>query len=78
MGAEVTINVGMTIVEGKTSTIRIRVAGQEEFVEVPIEIKAYFDEQFSRPHPTHNQKKRYKTMMKLLECAFIAGSQSKK
>ncbi len=63
----------VTIHTGKTASLRFRVDGEEVTVNVPAELKAYFSEQFVRPNPTSAQKKRYATLMKLLEAAYKKG-----
>jgi hypothetical protein len=63
----------VTITSGRRATIRFSLDGKEVSIPVSAEIKAYFDEQFSRPNPTHHQKKRYSTVMNLLRAAYLAG-----
>jgi len=63
----------VTITTGKTATIQFRVNGVPVTVSVPADLKAYFTEQFSRPNPTANQKRRYATVMRLLEAAYTKG-----
>ena len=63
----------VTIITGKTSAIRVDIDGQKVSISVPAEVKADFDNQFSRATPTALQRKKYATIMRLLRAAFKAG-----
>lgn len=63
----------ITVTTGRTATIEFRVNGKPVTIEVPADLKAFFTEQFSRPNPTANQKRRYATLMRLLEAAYCKG-----
>ena len=63
----------VTITTGKTSTIRVDIDGQNVSISVPVEVKADFDNQFSRSTPSALQRKKYATIMRLLRAAFKAG-----
>jgi len=62
-----------TIISGATAAVRIRIDGKDVKITVPREIKAYFDDQFVRPNPTALQKRKYATLMSLLQAAYKAG-----
>ena len=66
----------VTFETGKTAKLRFRVDGQEVVVDVAADLKAYFTEQFVRPNPTAAQKKRYATLMRLLEAAYKKGREA--
>jgi len=73
-GQKVTYSITeITVTTGRTAKIEFRVNGRPVTVEVPSDLKAYFTEQFSRPQPTANQKRRYATLMRLLESAYCKG-----
>jgi len=63
----------VTVVSGKTAKINFDLNGQKVSITVPAEVKAHFDEQFSRPNPTPLQKKKYVTVMNLLRAAYMQG-----
>ncbi len=64
-----------TFAKGKTATIDFLVDRKPVTVTVPTELKAYFTEQFCRPNPTANQRRRYTTLMRLLGAAYTKGVQ---
>ncbi|HEX2837320.1 MAG TPA: hypothetical protein VHN77_04235 [Phycisphaerales bacterium] len=67
----------VTVISGKSSTIRVMVDGKQVSIPVPAETMAYFNAQFSRPKPTSEQKKKYATIMNLLAAAYKAGQAAK-
>jgi predicted metal-dependent hydrolase len=71
---EVTYSVSeVTVSTGKTSQIKFMVDDRKVTVQVPPELKAHFDQQFSRENPTPLQKRKYATLMNLLRAAYLAG-----
>lgn len=56
-----------------TSSMTIKVDGTDVTFQVPSAIKAYFNEQFVRDKPSQAQKKKYTTLMRLMELAYKAG-----
>lgn len=65
----------VTVVSGKTSKIKVKIDGKDVAITVPSDVKAHFDEQFSRPNPTHQQKKKYATLMSLMRAAYLQGQE---
>ena len=63
----------VTVVSGKTARIQFDLDGSRVSIVVPIEVKAHFDEQFSRTNPTTLQKKKYATVMNLMRAAYKQG-----
>jgi hypothetical protein len=61
----------ISITSGATASIGFDVNGEKISIKVPKEIKAYFDDQFSRPKPTKLQTKRYVTLMNLMRAAYL-------
>lgn len=65
--------ISVTDVTTPTAKLRFRVAGREVVADIPAELRAYFMEQFVRSNPTAAQRKRYTTLMRLLEVAYRKG-----
>lgn len=76
---EIQINILNIVVEegagAEDATLNLRIG--DETIRVPIsrELKAYFEEQFVRPNPTPQQRRRYSTLMNLLRSAYMKGRQ---
>jgi len=56
-----------------SQTVTIKVGAKDIHVAVTPALRAYFNSQISRPNPTPLQRKKYKTIMKLMEAAYCAG-----
>ena len=67
----------VTVTTGRSSKINLIVDGKQVSIAIPAEVKAYFDGQFSRPHPTELQKKKYATIMNLMRAAYLQGRKDK-
>jgi hypothetical protein len=67
----------VTVTTGQTSTIDLIIDDKRVRITVPVEIKAHFDQQFSRPNPTALQKKKYATVMNLMRAASLQGRKDK-
>ncbi|MBE0544376.1 MAG: hypothetical protein IH623_23795 [Verrucomicrobia bacterium] len=63
----------VTHISGKTTKIVIVIDEKKVTITVPVEIKAFFDSQFSRPNPSALQKKKYATVMNLMKAAYLQG-----
>jgi hypothetical protein len=63
----------VTHISGKTTKIVITIDDKKVTITVPVEIKAFFDSQFSRPNPSALQKKKYTTVMNLMKAAYLQG-----
>ncbi|MFH1830173.1 MAG: hypothetical protein ABH871_05300 [Pseudomonadota bacterium] len=63
----------VTILEGKSKTIDVKV--NDKVVHVPMDkaVYAYFKEQFLRKNPTAQQRKKFATIMNVLRSAYIKG-----
>ena len=76
MGESKSVSVSITEVthiSGKTTKIIITIDDKKVSITVPVEIKAFFDTQFSRPNPTGIQKQKYATIMNLMKAAYLQG-----
>ena len=74
--ASKTIKLSITkvmVMTGRTSKIQLNIDGKRVGVTVPSEVKAYFNQQFSRSNPTVLQKKKYATIMNLMRAAYLQG-----
>lgn len=60
-------------VSGKTTELFIYIDDVKVSITIPVELKAYFDAQFSRPNPTALQKKKYATVVNLMKAAYLQG-----
>lgn len=58
---------------GSSKTIRIEIDGVIVRVPVSPEVYAHWHEQFVRPNPTTQQKKRFTTLMNIIRAAYQAG-----
>lgn len=67
----------VTVSTGKSSKIDLVVDDKRVTITVPAELKAYFDDQFSRPNPTALQRKKYATIMNLMRAAYLQGRKDK-
>ena len=63
----------VTVISGKTTKLNLIINDQKVSITIPVELKAYFDDQFSRPNPSALQKKKYATVMNLMKAAYIQG-----
>jgi len=63
----------VTIVTGKTKSIRLNLDGRIVNVPVDESVYAYFKDQFLRENPTQLQKKRFATIMNVLRAAYVKG-----
>lgn len=63
----------VTVTTGRTSSIAIIIDNQRVTIPVPAELKAYFDQQFSRPNPSKLQAQKYATIMNLMRAAYLQG-----
>ena len=74
MAKQVTINLTeVTVVSGKTKNIRVNINGKNVFIPVDENVYAYFQDQFSREHPSALQRKKFATVMNLLRAAYLKG-----
>jgi hypothetical protein len=74
--ADKSIHISMTevtVISGKTTKLNLIINDQKVSITIPVELKAYFDDQFSRPNPSALQKKKYATVMNLMKAAYIQG-----
>ena len=73
----ITINIEQTTIRsGKTATIDLYVDDKKVQIEVPVEVKSDFTNQFVRATPAALQKRRYGTLMALLRAAYKAGQKA--
>jgi hypothetical protein len=63
----------VTVISGKTSKINFDLNGKRVSIPVSAEVKARFDEQFSRSRPTQAFEKRYATLINLMRAAYLQG-----
>ena len=63
----------VTISTGKMRPITVTIDGQQVRIPVDSEIRAYFNEQFTRQNPSKLQRKRYVTLMNLISAAYKQG-----
>ena len=63
----------VTFSEGPKRDIRVEIDG--EFVKIPVsaEVYAYWHDQFIRPNPTPQQRKRFSTLMNVVRAAYKEG-----
>jgi hypothetical protein len=63
----------VTVTTVETSKLHIDIDGVRIGIDISAEVKAYFDQQFSRPNPTPQQKRKYATIMNLMRAAYLQG-----
>jgi len=63
----------ITVINGKTKYIKVNIGDKN--MQIPVDESTYvqFQEQFSRPNPSPAQKKKYSTVLKIAEHAFLEG-----
>jgi len=63
----------VTIVNGKPKNIHVRIDGKP--VDIPIDetMFAFFQQQFNRENPTALQRRRFGTLMNIIEAAYKKG-----
>jgi hypothetical protein len=63
----------VTVSVGRPRHIRAQIDG--ELVKIPVseEVYAYWQEQFVRSNPTHQQRKKFSTIMNLIRAAYEEG-----
>ncbi len=66
----------ITVSTGKLASIELHIDDKKVTIPVPSEIRADFNNQFSRPNPTPLQRKKYGTLMALMRAAYKAGQAS--
>jgi hypothetical protein len=59
--------------EGPKRHIRVQIDGEEVRIPVSDEVYAYWQAQFVRPNPTHQQRKKFATMMNIVRAAYKEG-----
>lgn len=62
-----------TVTTGKVSKIDVIIDDRKISIAVPTELKAYFNDQFTRPNPTPLQRRKYTTLMALMRAAYVQG-----
>jgi hypothetical protein len=73
---DITIEQTVIRVHRKAASIFIVIDDERVRIDVPPEVKAYFDSLFVRENPTALQKKKYATLMSLVRAAYRAGVQA--
>jgi hypothetical protein len=74
MPDEVIINVTeVTLVTGKKKNVRVKIGGVDVNIPVDEGVHAYFKEQFLRQNPTPLQRRKFATIMSLLQAAYLKG-----
>lgn len=63
----------VTFSKGPERKIRVEIDGETVQIPVSTEIYAYWQEQFVRPNPTAQQRKRFSTLMNIVRAAFKEG-----
>ena len=63
----------VTYISGKVTHLYLYIDDKKVGITIPVELKAYFDDQFSRPSPSALQKKKYTTVMNLMKAAYLQG-----
>ena len=63
----------VSVSSGKKKAIRVKINDRDVHIPVDEAVYAYFNEQFTRPTPTPQQKKRFATLMNLLRAAYLKG-----
>jgi len=71
---DVTVSITeVTFSRGPEKHIRVEIDGQVVRIPVTDEVYAYWQEQFVRPNPTHQQRKRFGTLMSVVRAAYLEG-----
>ena len=59
--------------EGRQRSIRVEIDGAIVNIPVSAEVYAYWHDQFVRPNPTPQQRKRFTTLINVLRAAYKEG-----
>ncbi len=69
---EITISVAeYTFSAGKKKNVRLNVDGKDVQIPVGEDVYAYFREQFVRENPTAQQRKKFGTLMNIVQPAYL-------
>jgi hypothetical protein len=63
----------VTFSEGPKRNIRVEIDGEMIDIPVSAEVYAYWHDQFVRPNPTAQQRKRFSTLMNVVRAAYKEG-----
>ncbi len=63
----------VTFSKGPKRNIRVEIDGQKVNIPVNADVYAYWHEQFVRPNPTPQQRKRFSTLMNVVRAAYKEG-----
>lgn len=63
----------VTFSEGPKRNIRVEIDGAIASIPVSAEVYAYWHDQFVRPNPTPQQRKRFSTLMNVVRAAYKEG-----